>query len=558
MAAALKIDYNKLKEQIGAGQTKEVLDLLRKHLQTQEEYKDYLNEVILISSNYQTLERARRIDILHFQNYRTKSNQIIYSVLALIDDLEKGRSIKQKEQPKVLPFWKIATALLFLITFLLGVISIAIYYFHKEEVHVHTDTPTSIPLTWECPDFEEDVFNVLVLPFHDEKNAPTKPHKLIADQLDRFCKEENLAAQISRLQNDEQVKSVVTEAETTPYTEKCEPDMIVWGYTTLIDKVLNITTKYSIVNPFEFTQIATDNLTQVVDTELHAFGSPADYEKATFKIQEVLKTLLKVLIAYENKDYSTVVKKGKEIQDITKDEPNIVLSFIEAESHYKLGNKTEAIDAYSKVLDIDPTTTLALSNRAHLSLEQRELGTALADLTTLIDVAAKPDYATYQKRAIVNEELNDLGAAKADLIQAKKFCPTPQKTTIDQQINTIDTKIKLMNTTKPKGNGKETLNKNESLNDARNQNKMGNTKNAASRAKAMLKQNPKHEEAIEILVETKILEKPTITISELKKIPELKNINEKSLKKFKNPRFRTIIQNEKVARFKKKKKGVLP
>ena len=217
--------------------------------------------------------------------------------------------------------------------------------------------------------------------------------------------------------------------------------MVVWGNTTLIDEVLNITTKYAIVNPYEFTQISTDNQTQFVDTKLHNFGSPADFEKATFQIQEVLITLLKVLIAYENKDYSTVVKKGKEIEEITKDEPNIMLAFIEAESHYKLGNTTEAIDAYGKVLDIDPTTTLALSNRAHLSLEQKELSTALADLTTLIDIADKPDYETYQKRAIVNEELDDLGAAKADLMQAKKLCPKPKKQQIEQQINTIDTKI---------------------------------------------------------------------------------------------------------------------
>ena len=135
MPASLNINYRKLTDLLSEAKTEEVLDALERALTNQPNYTDYLKEVVVLSNNYSQLQRARRIDIIGFQNYTTKSNQITNALLEIIEDLKEGKAF-QDHQTKPISFvgvWKIMAIFSFLLVGLLAVIG-AVYYFSIQEL----------------------------------------------------------------------------------------------------------------------------------------------------------------------------------------------------------------------------------------------------------------------------------------------------------------------------------------------------------------------------------------------------------------------------------------
>ena len=567
---ALNINYSLLKTWISDARTEEVLNNLEQALRNKPSYKDYLNEVILLSSSYSTLERGRRIDILNFQNYTTKVNQINQSLLSILDDLEEGKELtRSAAKIPMYPYWKMVMPLFMLTLVFLGLVGGGFYYFLKQD---QIKTPTTVE-AWTCPTYKKDYFKVLILPFQNETlPGTTSPYNLIASRLNDFCETEGLHAQIGRIQPDGVIKSIVNKKEADAYIAECDPDMLIWGQATIRDDKTAIAINYSILNPAEFEYISDFEPQGNKETLLTDALLPSTFKGTTQEIEEVLKTLLKVSVAFSNKDYPSVIKELEVPSSTpsfrTSAAANIWASYAKAESYQKTNQIDKAIDAYSEVLAVEPTATLALNNRGHLNLQQEKLDEALADFNT-IETLDEANYEVIYKKGEIHEKLGNFGEAHKDYTRAKSVCPPKVKEQINNHLQAVDEKIKIEKnkisgllkpvslppkiTKKTPNSSKPQTSKefNKLIEKAIVHNKIGSVKEAEAAVMSVLKEEPKNKKAIKELIRASYFKDNSIDITELRTVPYLKDIDSVALIQLQDPVVKSIIRNE---RTKKKKK----
>ena len=565
------INYRLLKTWISDARTEEVLDNLEEVLSNKPSYKAYLNEVILLSSSFSTLEQGRRIDILNFQNYTTKVNQINQALLSILDDLEAGKELTRSvAKIPIYPYWKMVMPFFILMLVLLGLVAGGIYYFINNGQGTNTPTPPPTEELWTCPTFKKDYFKVLILPFQNEPlPGTTPPYNLIASHLNDFSEKEDLHAQIARVQPDGAIKAIVYKEEAEVYIVKCDPDMLIWGQATIKDDKTAISINYSILNPSEFEYISDFEPEGKRETLLTDALLPSTFQGTTQEIEEVLKKLLKVTVAFSNKDYPSVIKE----LEVTSTAPsfgtsaaaNMWIVYAEAESYKKTNQIEKAIDTYSEVLAVEPTATLALNNRAQLNLKQQNLDEALADFNT-IETLEKADYEVYYKKGEIHEKLGNLGAAKQDFSRAKSVSPPKAKPTIESHLKEVVEKIevekrKLSNTEKsvvnrPSSTGpipnpgrpQTTKELNLLLKQAKANNKVGYADKAEKATMELLKKDPKNKKALKELVRSKYFQDNSVDITELQKIPYLKDLDSAALMQLHDPVMKCIIWNERVGK----------
>ncbi len=544
MSSTSPINFAELKQLISQSKTRQALDSLAAQL-FGTQHTAYQNELILISNNLKQLERAKRIDILNFQDYTTKANQINESLLSLINNLEAGKKLKPSKQIKLFPFWKIALLLAGLFMVVLGVIGGGVYYLLNQSDEGPQESD------WVCPDFKEDArFKVLVLPFHDHlpDELPTAPHKSITSHLNAFCSSKNMDAQVSRLQNDGQVSALAEESETAPYIEKCSPDMVIWGRIGMNQKQLAVSTRFFITDPVKFERIAESQSSGMENTVLQSFHFDHHFSKATKHIEKIFQ----LIFDFRNENFAAVVESADQLPNMSSDtinsEANVLFAYMVAQSHEKLNNPKAAIEAYTKVLAINPTESLALNNRASLNMQKQQYGTALVDLSMLINLQ-KADYEVYEKRAKANEELGNLGAAKDDLKEAAEKCPESRKPQIKQNIRRIDLQIREIHV--PPASPGGSLAPATSADQASTFNRIGDYQMAERTSADALHAQPNNQLATQELIKAKFQQNSGITITQLKQDPQLQNIDKATLQSFNNPIFETIIQNEETTRFRK-------
>ena len=580
MASTLNINYQELKSLISNDKTEEVLAILEKELQSRPLYTDYLNEVIILSGNLTKIDSARRIDTLSLKEYTTKANQINTALLDLLDDLKEGKTLNSSIASKPsTPYWKTIPFIIGMII-LASIIGAATYYFLSKK-----NTPPTIPspIAWNCPSFDNHVFEVLVLPFHDDlPEGRTAPHKQIVKRLNEYCQEENIAAQVGRIQPDETIKAISDESEARNYTTKCQPDMLVWGLANFLEGNTAITTSYSILNKTGLGRISDFSPEGTLDTLLQAAYFSSTFEGATTQIEGVLKKLLKTMVAFNQRDYSKVVAKSPTsgsgpLAPVTLDtsKESIYIAYVKAESHLRLRETDNAINEYTKVLEVEPTEVLALNNRAHLNFEKKRFDKALVDFNT-IETLGKADYEIYYKKAEIHESLGNLGAAKKDFAKARAISPPQMKKTINTKEKQVDKKIQVEKSritpeVNPIPVDPNAVSENSTtstfvsqttkdiqlsklLDQVELKNAIGNIKDAALTSIDVLSENPKNERAIRALINSKYFQNSAITLSELQEIPQLKNITIDQLRRFKSPICNSIIQNELLAQKKKKLK----
>lgn len=572
MASTLNINYQELKSFISNDKTEEVLAVLKEKLQSKPPYTDYLNEVIILSGNLTKLNSARRIDILNLQHYTTKVNQINSALLELLDDLKDGKALNPNlENIQLPPYWKIAAPFLIGITILASILGAVTYYFLTKNAPPPS-TPSAID--WSCPSFDDNVFEVLVLPFHDElPEGRTAPHKQIVKRLNEYCQEENLAAQVGRIQPDETIKAISDESEARNYTTKCQPDMLVWGLANMLKENTAITINYSILNKTGLGRISDFSPEGTLDTLLQAAYFSSTFEGATFQIETVLKKLLKTMVAFNQRDYPAVVAKSVASGEdplvpsaVDTSKEAVYIAYVKAESHIHLKEVEDAINEYTKVLEVEPTEVLALNNRAHLNFRKKRLDKALVDLNT-IETLGKADYEIYYKKAEIHEYLGNLGAAKKDFAKAKAMSPTQMQRTINSNLKQVEKKIQLEKTriipeinpvpVDPNSISENTstfinqttkdIQLNTRLEQAELKNDIGNIKAAASTSIDILSKDPTNKRAIRTLIKAKYFQNGAITLKELQQTPQLKNIDLLQLKRFNDPICNIIIRNELLA-----------
>jgi len=572
------INYRLLKTWISDARTEEVLDNLEEVLSNKPSYKAYLNEVILLSSSFSTLEQGRRIDILNFQNYTTKVNQINQALLSILDDLEAGKELTRSvAKIPIYPYWKMVMPFFILMLVLLGLVAGGIYYFINNGQGTNTPTPPPTEELWTCPTFKKDYFKVLILPFQNEPlPGTTSPYNLIASHLNEFSEAEDLHAQIARIQPDGAIDAIVYKEEAKDYIAKCDPDMLIWGQATIKDDKTAISINYSILNPSEFEYISDFEPQGKKETLLTDALFPSTFKGTTQEIEEVLKQLLKVTVAFSNKDYPSVIKELEGPLTAPSIEfslaSNMWINYVGAKSYRETNQKDKAIAAYSEVLEIEPTATLALNNRARLNLEQENWDEALADLNT-IENLDKADYEVYYKKGEIHEKLGDLGAAKDNFFRAKSVSPPKAKPTIESHLKEVVEKIevekrKISNTEKsvssaPSSTGKTpnpgrpqtTKDLNQLIEQAEANNKVGDTKKAEAAIMKVLKDDPKNKKAMKELIRAKYFQDNSVDITELQKIPYLKDLDSAALEQLHDPVVKSIIRNGRVGKKGKKKKG---
>ncbi len=572
MASTLNLNYQELKSFISNDKTEEVLAILEKELQSKPQYTDYLNEVIVLSGNLTKLDSARRIDTLSLQQYTTKANQINTALLDLLDDLKEGKILNPTiANTQKSPYWKTIPFLIGMIV-LASIIGATTYYFLTTK---NTPPTTPPPITWSCPAFDDNMFEVLVLPFHDDlPEGRTAPHKQIVKRLNEYCQAENIAAQVGRIQPDEMIKAISDESEARNYTTKCQPDMLVWGLANFLEGNTAITTSYSILNKTGLGRISDFNPEGTLDTLLQAAYFSSTFEGATSQIEEVLERLLKTMVAFNEGDYPTVVEKSVAVEDnpLTTSKEAVYIAYVKAESHVRLKDTDKAINEYTKVLEVEPTEVLALNNRAHLNFKKKRLGKALVDLNT-IETLGKADYEIYYKKAEIHESLGNLGAAKKDFAKAIELSPVQMQKTLNTHLQQVEKKIIQIEKDKiipeinpipvdPNAVSENTptfinqttkdIQLNTRLDQAEIKNAIGNNKAAALTSIDILSKDTMNERAIKVLINSKYFQNNTITLKELQEIPELKNINISQLKRFNSAIYNSIIQNELLSRNKKK------
>ena len=578
MASTLNINYQALKILISTDKTEDVLAILEKELQSKPQYTDYLNEVIVLSGNLTKLDSARRIDTLSLQQYTTKANQINTALLELLDDLKEGKILNPTiEGKQSSPYWKTIPFLLGM-TVLASIIGAATYYFLTKE-NTPSITPSSI--AWSCPTFDDHVFEVLVLPFHDElPEGRTAPHKQIVKRLNEYCQEENIVAQIGRIQPDETIKAISDESEARNYTTKCQPDMLVWGLANFLEGNTAITTSYSILNKTGLGRISDFSPEGTLDTLLQAAYFSSTFEGATSQIEAVLKKLLKTMVAFNEQDYSTVVAKSivsssDPLESVTLEtsKASMYIAYVKAESHLHLKEPDNAIDEYTKVLKLEPTEVLALNNRGHLNFEKKRFDKALVDFNT-IETLGKADYEIFYKKAECHELLGNLGAAKKDFFKAESLSPPQMRKTINTNSKRVEKKIQIeqksiipgvnpipvdpnvnrKNSTAFVNQRTKDIQLNTLLDQAEIKNNIGDITNAALTSINILSKEPTNERAIKALIKSKYFKNNSITLKELRQISQLKDIDIIKLKRFNDPIYNSIIQNELLTQKKKKQK----
>jgi len=572
------INYRLLKTWISDARTEEVLANLEEALRDNSSYNDYLNEVILLSSSFSTLEQGRRIDILNFQNYTTKVNQINQALLSILDDLEAGKELTRSvANIPIYPYWKMVMPFFIVMLILLGIVGGGIYYFINNGQGTNTSTPPPTEELWTCPTFKEGYFKVLILPFQNEPlPGTTSPYKLIASHLNDFSEREGLRAQIARIQPDRAINAIVYKEEADAYITKCEPDMLIWGQATIKDDKTAIAINYAILNPAEFEYISDFEPQGKRETLLTDALLPSTFKGTTQEIEEVLKKLLKVTVAFSNKDYPSVIKELEVSSTIADFAPsaaaNMWISYAKAKSYRENNQIDKAIDAYSEVLAEEPTATLALNNRAQLNLDQENWDEALADFNTMENLD-KADYEVFYKKGKIHEKLGNLGAAKEDFSRAKSVSPSKAKPTIESHLKEVVEKIevekrKISNTEKSvssnpystgeipnPGKPQTTKDLNELLQQAKANNRIGDTKKAEAATMKVLKDDPKNKKAMKELIRSKYFQDNSVDITELQKIPYLKDIDSAALEQLHDPVVKSIIRNGRVGGKGKKKKG---
>ena len=556
MPTPLNIKYQYLIDLIGEAKTEQVLEDLATALKDQPAYAAYNKEVTLLSNNFSQLQRAKRIDVIGFQNYTTKSNQINNALLEILEDLKEGKAYHSHnvESISFTGFWKIASILAILLLGILGGIGAASYFFffNKEE-----------KIEWECPAYNSPSFKVLVLPFHNElPTGRTAPHKHIVSRLTAFSKEENLAVHIGTIQPDGAINAIYDEAEAEEYIQECKPDMLVWGQADILDATTGITVHYSLKDPIQFEWLTDFETDGKIDTVLQDALTSASFEGATEQIEEVLERILKVTVAFKEKNYSAIAKlPASGLTETTMAVEKAItlnMQYIEAESYKNENEPEKAIATYSKILAAEPTATLALNNRAHLQYKQKQWDEALADFNTLETLdAANPEIIF--KKATIHETLGNLGAAKTDYSRAEKGCPPRMKKPIKENIQRVEKKIATEKDKNSRRRGttptnssvprpvRPQISKDASVESLLEQaiinNRIGANKEAEAKAIAILEKDSKNKKAIKELIKAKYFQDNSIDLSDLKKDPNLRKIDSMTLKKLKDPVLEAVLRN---------------
>lgn len=491
------------------GKTEEALTEIASFLDRQgTSAVDEYNLVIKLTNQFRQTKQSEQANLISFEDAQVVYSQINNSLLTLVKDLEnpKSKTAPFKKKRPIWPFAALGGVLL---------VAVAIYFLW--------------PSTEEesCPTFAPDTeFDILVLPFNPLTGDEVTPtHRLFEIGLNRLIDDYNLTGEANvesyaesiALQDD--YPTGVQDAR--GISEDCGSQLIIWGITEKLpaNNQTILTTNYLFL---EEDDIHLDRQEFGMDAELKASDivmqlperglqrdTIASFSSISDNLPSHLESRLKFLLgvfAHEKGDNMATQKLlGEWPEDPLDPESTQLWATLLADSYLKTDEEEKAAEAYSKLIEADPSNTLARNNRAVLYYKKGEYAMAIQDLNVNLKNNSKDTVALTTRSYIFLQE-GMLRQAEADLESAKKL--DPSRPVIRSWEKKIEDKRREEEKAIKKAEDKLKENSRDVkalLDKAIAHRNLGNYDNARKAAEEVIKINPKSVKAYEILQETDMM-----------------------------------------------------
>lgn len=503
----LKEIIEQIRGQLLKGQTEEALSSLGLYLNQQgSSVIDAYNKVIELTARFQQTKQSERGNLISFDDAKVSYSQINTALLELVKELESPETnsvLKKKKRP----IW------LFV---LLGAAALAIGAYLLWPNHEES-----------CPPFKPDTdFDILVLPFHPLEGMDVTPaHRLFEIGLNTLIDNFGLGGQA----NVESYRESIALAEDYPtgaqdagaISRNCGSQLIIWGLSEKLkqnDQFI-LTTNYLFLDEesiqLDRQELGSDaemsrsqvnmsfpNRGQQKDT-IGSFSSISD--NIPSQLESRLKFILGVFAHEKGNNVATQQLLEQWPEEPLDSQSTQLWGTLLADSYLKTNDEEKATDTYTKLIEKDPSNTLARNNRALLYYQKGDYAMAIQDLNVNLRNNQKDTLALTTRSYIFLKE-DMLMQAEADLQRAKQLDPNlpiikSWQAKIDRRRKEEEKRLQQADQ-KLKRNPQDV----EALtNKAKASRNLGDYNNARKTAEKVIKLNPKSVEAYNILREADLM-----------------------------------------------------
>ncbi len=367
----------------------EALDLVKNFLQNDRKYKTLHKEALRLLAFYNKTKREEENDLISFDNAKISYNQTTDRLLNLLGFIEADNlspdALKEPLTPWQMYYqshkWQVLSA----IPTLLIAIAVLVWALKKDSVTPQEDTPITES---DCPFVDDSDFKIMLLRFYIIAGDNLAPEGLIAEQLETFCSQNNIEAEIEIMQKPKKPDRLINYDDANELGKMCKAKLVVWGRAEKNGAVTEIKTRYRYLGnegDIEFSQIKWQGEDQIGAEK--TFSTLVTQGELLDDIENVI-LLVQGIIASDADDSQLALANLEKLE--TSDSTAILLKgMVEAENHLKQGNNEKAIAAYDDVLNTHPNYWLARNNRGLLEMEEGENLKAIEDLSAALE--KRPD-----------------------------------------------------------------------------------------------------------------------------------------------------------------------
>ena len=368
----------------------EALDVVKNFLKNDRKYKTLHKEALSLLAFYNKTKREEENDLISFDNAKVNYNQTTDRLLNLLGYIEADDFSPAALKPPTTPLqayyqshkWQVLTA----IPTLLIAIVLLVWALKKDNgAAIEEEGPVTIE---DCPFMDNTDFKIMLLRFFLPAGGELSPEGLIAEQLETFCIDNGIRAEIEIMQKPKKPDRVINYDDANNLGILCNAKMVVWGRAEKSEATTEISTRYRYLGDggdISFSQIKWQGQDQVGAEK--TLSSLVTQGELLDDIENVI-LLVQGIIASDANDPQLALDN---LEKLKTDDPKSVLlkGMVEAENHLKQGDNQKAISAYDDVLDSHPDYWLARNNRGMLEMQEGENLKAIEDLTAALD--KKPD-----------------------------------------------------------------------------------------------------------------------------------------------------------------------
>lgn len=225
--------FDSIQQLLSEGDTGRALKTLIAHLGQDPALADVLRACRVMEANYNAVKQQEIKGILEFSEAQREYARINDSLLSLLENLssghqppvmgQKGTGDGRKKSP--LLAWLIGGGILLVMGLLAGIFLI------RNKKPVSDASPTiEAPKqeSFDCPEFKEGKFKVMILPFQNLAEEKRKPELSIQSRIRELTTNNKLPTEVEIL-SGKQFDSTPELDDATALGKKCMADMVIWG-----------------------------------------------------------------------------------------------------------------------------------------------------------------------------------------------------------------------------------------------------------------------------------------------------------------------------------------